>query len=64
MAIFLKKDFQPENFYECNQALANQVTEVCDLKQAVFSAKMKFMWERKKEDYIWMMKHILETWKR
>lgn len=41
MAIFLKKDFQPENFYECNQALANQVTEVCDLKQAVFSAKMK-----------------------
>ncbi len=41
MAICLKKDFRSENFYECNQALANQVTEVCDLKQAVMSAKMQ-----------------------
>ncbi len=41
MAIFFKKDFQPAIFYECNQALASQVTEVCDLKQAVFSAKIK-----------------------
>lgn len=41
MAIFFKKDFQPAIFYECNQALANQVTEVCDLKQEVFSARIK-----------------------
>lgn len=38
---FLKKDLQPENFYECNQALAKQVTEVCDSKQAVMNAKTK-----------------------
>lgn len=37
MAYRAKKDLISDNFYQCNQFLGKQVTEVCDAKSAIYS---------------------------